>query len=195
MQVSTAVRSIEAGRVRLENDTIDAGTIVLAAGIVPSAVASAISVIRDQRGRISVDATMRSRSHPQVWALGDCAAIPGPDGRPSPALAQHTVREARYLACNIRAALDGRAASPFHVPPPRHHGLAWAYARRVDGMRLTGFVAWWVRRTYYLFQMPRWHRRLRIVLDWTVAFFFRPDVTRIDLRVEREQVKLARQAS
>jgi hypothetical protein len=34
---------------------------------------------------------------------------------------------------------------------------------------------------------------MRIVLDWTVALFFRPDITRVDLRVEREQVKLARQ--
>ena len=64
---------------------------------------------------------------------------------------------------------------------------------RAFGVRLTGFVAWWLRRTYYLFQMPRWDRRLRIVLDWTVALFFRPDITRVDLRVEREQVKQARQ--
>jgi hypothetical protein len=42
--------------VRLEDRTIDAGTIVLTAGIVPSAVASAIPVVRDQRGRIAVDA-------------------------------------------------------------------------------------------------------------------------------------------
>jgi hypothetical protein len=40
--------------------------------------------------------------------------------------------------------------------------------------------------------MPRWDRRLRIVLDWTVALFFRPDITRVDLRVERELVKQAR---
>src|SRR5262245_19936343 len=88
LRISTAVRSIETDRVRLENETVNAGTIILTAGIVPSAVASAIPVERDQRGRIAVEATMRSRSHPQVWALGDCAAIPGPDGRPYPALAQ-----------------------------------------------------------------------------------------------------------
>jgi len=41
--------------------------------------------------------------------------------------------------------------------------------------------------------MPRWDRRLRIVLDWTVALFFRPDITRVDMRVERELVKQARQ--
>jgi NADH:ubiquinone reductase (H+-translocating) len=195
IQTSTAVRSIETGRVRLENDTIDAGTIVLTAGIVPSAVASAISVLRDERGRIAVDATMRSRSHPQVWALGDCAAIPGPDGRPYPALAQHAIREARHLAENIKAVIDGRAPSAFmfrSLGTMASLGHTRAVAR-VFGMRLTGFLAWWLRRTYYLFQMPRWDRRLRIVLDWTVALFFRPDITRVDLRVEREQVQHARQ--
>jgi NADH dehydrogenase len=138
---------------------------------------------------------MRSRSHPQVWALGDCAAIPGPDGRPYPALAQHAVREARHLARNIRASIDGRAPSPFMfrtLGTMASLGHTRAVAR-VFGVRLTGFVAWWVRRTYYLFQMPHWDRRLRIVLDWTVALFFRPDITRIDLRVEREQVRQARQ--
>jgi len=57
---------------------------------------------------------------------------------------------------------------------------------RVMGLRLTGFPAWWLRRTYYLFQMPRWDRRLRIVLDWTVALFFRPDITKVGLQVERQ---------
>ena len=189
IRVSTPVRSIETSSVRVANEIIDAGTIVLAAGIVPSVVATAIPVAHDQRGRIAVDGTMRSRSHANVWALGDCAAIPGPDGRPYPALAQHTVREARHLARNIRAAIEERVPTPFLFQPlgtMASLGHTRAVAR-VFGVRLTGFLAWWIRRTYYLFQMPRWDRRLRIVLDWTVAVFFRPDITKVELRVEREQ--------
>ena len=189
IQVSTAVRSIDRGHVRLDSETIDAGTIVLSAGIIPSAVASAIPVVRDQRGRIAVEPTMRSRSHPQVWALGDCAAIPGPDGRPYPALAQHAIREARHLAKNIRAVVDGKVPSAFmfrSLGTMASLGHTRAVAL-VFGVRLTGFLAWWLRRSYYLFQMPRWDRRLRLVLDWTVALFFRPDITRVDLRVERER--------
>jgi hypothetical protein len=60
-------------------------------------------------------------------------------------------------------------------------------AAEVRGICFTGFFAWWLRRTYYLFQMPRWDRRLRIALDWTVALFFRPDLTKVDLALEREQ--------
>jgi NADH:quinone reductase (non-electrogenic) len=194
VRVATPVRLIEAGRVHLVDETINAGTIVLAPGIVPSAIASAIPVGHDQRGRIAVDSTMRSRSHSQVWALGDCAAIPGPDGQPYPALAQHTVREARQLARNIQRVIEGRAPAPF-VFQPLGTMASLGHTRAVAlvfGVRLTGFPAWWIRRTYYLFQMPRWDRRLRIVLDWTVALFFRPDITKVELRVEREQVQQAR---
>ena len=56
---------------------------------------------------------MRSVSHPEVWALGDCASIPGPDGKPYPALAQHAVREAKVLAQNIHAVVEGREPRPF----------------------------------------------------------------------------------
>ena len=195
IRVSSPVRLIEPGRVSLAGESIEAGTIVLAAGIVPSLVASAAPVAHDTRGRIAVDETMRSRSHTNVWALGDCASIPGPDGRPYPALAQHTVREARHLARNIRAVIDRQAPTPFVFHPlgtMASLGHTRAVAR-VFGVRLTGFPAWWIRRTYYLFQMPRWDRRLRIVLDWTVALFFRPDITKVELRVERDQVRSYRE--
>jgi NADH dehydrogenase len=186
LRVSTPVQAIEPDRIRLADETIEAGTIVLAAGIVPSAVAAGIPVEHDRRGRLVVDAAMRSRSHPTLWALGDCAAIPAPDGTTYPALAQHAVREGRRLAENIVAAVDGREPAPFVF---RSLGTMAALGHqravaRVFGLRLTGFPAWWVRRTYYLFQMPRWERRLRIVLDWTVALFFRPDITKVDITPE-----------
>jgi NADH dehydrogenase len=190
IRVSSPVLAIEADRVCVANEIIDASTIVLAAGIVPSAVAAAIPVLHDQRGRVAVDATLRSHSHANVWALGDCAAIPGPDGRPYPALAQHAVREARHLARNIQATIQGRVLTPFIFQPlgtMASLGHMRAVAR-VCGLRLTGFLAWWIRRTYYLFQMPRWDRRLRIVLDWAVAVVFQPDITKIELPPERNQV-------
>jgi NADH dehydrogenase len=189
IRASTPVRSIEPGHIHLAAETIDAGTIVVAAGIVPNAAAARIPVAHDDRGRIAVDATMRSISHPTVWALGDCAAIPAPNGKPYPALAQHAVREAKQLARNVAAVAAGRTPAPFvfnALGTMAALGHTNAVAQ-VMGMRLTGFPAWWFRRTYYLFQMPRWDRRLRMVLDWTVALFFKPDITKVDLAVEQDQ--------
>jgi NADH dehydrogenase len=103
------------------------------------------------------------------------------------------VREARQLARYINAAVDGRAPSPFvfrTLGTMASLGHSRAVAR-VFGFHLTGVLAWWLRRTYYLFQMPRWDRRLRIILDWTVALFFRPDITKEGLQVEREEARQA----
>jgi NADH:ubiquinone reductase (H+-translocating) len=189
IRASTPVQKIEPARVQLQGETIDAGTVVLAAGIVPSEVAARIPVAHDARGRITVDATMRSTSHPDVWALGDCASIPGPDGRPYPPLAQHATREAKRLAANIANVIDRRPPVPF-VFKPLGTMAALGHSRgvaQVFGLRLTGFIAWWIRRTYYLFQMPRWDRRMRMILDWTVALVFRPDITKVDLAIEHDQ--------
>jgi NADH:ubiquinone reductase (H+-translocating) len=189
LHLSTAVSAIEPGLVRSKDGDIGAETIILAAGVVPSVVAASIEVEHDRRGRISTDAAMRSVSHPEVWAIGDCAEIPDPDGHPYPALAQHALREARAVARNIHAVDAGR---PTHAFVHRSLGTMAAFghmraAAEVRGICFTGFFAWWLRRTYYLFQMPRWDRRLRIALDWTVALFFRPDLTKVDLALEREQ--------
>jgi hypothetical protein len=93
------------------------------------------------------------------------------------------------VARNIAAVVQGRAPKPFVF-----HALglmaALGHTRAacdLRGLHVTGFPAWWVRRTYYLFQMPRWETRLRIALDWTVSLFYRPDLTKIDLSTEREQ--------
>jgi NADH:ubiquinone reductase (H+-translocating) len=189
LHLSTPVRAIEPGLVRAADGEIVADTIILAAGIAPSVVAASMGVEHDRKGRISTDAAMRSVSHPEVWAIGDCAVIPDPDGHPYPALAQHALREARAVARNIHAADAGQPARPFIH---RSLGTMAAFghmraAAEVRGVCFTGFFAWWLRRTYYLFQMPRWDRRLRIALDWTVSLFFRPDLTKVDLALEREQ--------
>jgi NADH dehydrogenase len=187
IHVSTPVKGIETGSVHLPDETIEADTIVLAAGIVPSPAIARIAVEKDPKGRIAVDPTMRSTSHQNVWALGDCANIPGPEGRPYPALAQHAVREAKQLAHNVAAVMESRPTAPFDF-----HSLgtmvALGHSRAVVqamGTQFSGFFAWWFRRTYYLFQMPLWDRRLRIVLDWTIELFFRPDITKVDLVADR----------
>jgi NADH dehydrogenase len=191
IHISTPVEAIEPTQLRWAGGVVAADTIVLAAGITPSPVASSIPVARDRRGLIVADAAMRSVSHPHVWAIGDCAFVPGPDGKPYPALAQHAIREARAVARNIHRVVRGREAEPFVY---RALGTMAAFgnscaAADVRGLQLTGFPAWWVRRTYYLFQMPRWDTRLRIALDWTVALLFRPNLTKVDLAGEREQAR------
>jgi NADH dehydrogenase len=182
-------------RGRGEGETIAADTIVLAAGIVPNPVVAGLPVEKDKRGHIVVEPTMRCRSHPEVWALGDCASIPGPDGRPYPDLAQHALREAKVLARNVFGVLNGTPPEPFvydtrGMMGSLGHSKAFA---QLLGLRVRGFPAWFIRRTYYLLQMPGWGRRLRIMIDWTFALLFRPDIVKVGL--DSETAMLLREAA
>jgi NADH dehydrogenase len=137
---------------------------------------------KDHKGRVQTDATMRVQGTADIWALGDCAAIPDATGKPYPPLAQHALREAKQLAANIAATVSGQSPKPFIY---HNKGTLAALghfkgAGKVYGISIYGFVAWWVWRTYYVSQMPKWSRRLRIIIDWTVALFFHNDVVQLD---------------
>jgi NADH:ubiquinone reductase (H+-translocating) len=188
IRVDTPVRAIEPGVVHLPHESVAAGTIVLAAGIAPGRLTAALPLAKDRHGHLLVEPTLRCRDRPEVWVLGDCATIPDPAGKPYPYLAQHALREARQLASNVRAVCEGRLPQPFDY---KSLGVmaSLGHARGLGsllGLPVRGPFAWWVRRTYYLFQMPRWSRRIRIVADWTLALFFRPDIVKVDLASEGE---------
>jgi NADH dehydrogenase len=175
--------------VQLPDETIESQTIILAAGIIPNPVVSKLPVEKDRRGRIVVKGTMSSTSHSDVWALGDCAAVPAPDGKLYPSLAQHALREAKLLARNIHRALDGRPPKPFiysTLGMMGSLGHSKGFGQLLK-MRVRGLVAWFVRRTYYLLQMPGWGRRFRIMIDWTFALLFRPDIVKFSL--DREEIE------
>jgi NADH:quinone reductase (non-electrogenic) len=195
IRTGTKVRAIEPGKVHLLGETIEAETIVLAAGIVPSPVVADLPVAKDKRGHIVVDGTMHCPSHPEVWALGDCASIPAPDGKPYPNLAQHALREAKILARNVFGVLNGQSPQPFvyaTLGMMGSLGHSKAFGKLLN-VRVRGFLAWFIRRTYYLLQMPGWARKLRIMIDWTFALLFRPDIVKISL--DSEEVERLREAA
>jgi NADH dehydrogenase len=211
IRTHTHVQSIEPGKVHLvgpasragpisqvplgsrdlqPEETVEAETIILAAGVVPNPVVAGLSVEKDRHGHVVVDGTMRCPSHPEVWALGDCASIPAPDGKPYPNLAQHALREAKVLARNIAGVLNGQAPQPFiygtlGMMGSLGHGKAFGQLLK---LRVRGVLAWFVRRSYYLLQMPGWARRLRIMIDWTFALLFRPDIVKISLDSEAAMI-------
>jgi NADH dehydrogenase len=169
------------GVVLKTGEYVPAQTVVLCAGVAPNPLLATIQLEKN-RGRIVVDATMRVKDHPEVWALGDCAVIPDPEGKPYPQLAQHALREARLLARNIVGSLKGQTPLPFVY---KNKGTLAALGRysaigRVLVFKIRGFPAWFVWRGYYLLQMPKWSRRIRIMIDWALAVVFKNDVAQMD---------------
>jgi len=142
--------------------------------------------LKTERGRVVVDATLAVPDYPGVWAVGDCAAIrDAKTGEPCPPTAQHATREAKCAARNIVATLRGQARRPFSF---KALGKLGALGRRsavaeILGIRLSGFVAWWLWRTIYLLKLPGLDRKIRVATDWTLDLFLPPDI--VQLKTER----------
>jgi NADH:ubiquinone reductase (H+-translocating) len=160
-------------------EEVPARTIVWTAGIAPSPAVARLGLPLDGHGRIKVDEFLRVESHEDVWAVGDCAAVPDPanPGQPCPPTAQHAMRQGTHLAGNVAAALGHGRPRPFRF---KTIGLVVDLGRRravakILGVKLRGFLAWFCARTYHLMAIPGLGRRLRLVINWTVEQFFSRD--------------------
>jgi NADH dehydrogenase len=154
---------------------LDTRTLIWAAGIAPPPLIAHLDLPVDERGYILCARDLRVQGSAHVWAIGDCAVNIDEDGRPYPATAQHAVRQAEVAAKNIAAVLRGGEVGSCDIAPRgtlAALGCRTAVAR-IFNIKLSGFPAWFLWRTVYLFKMPGWARRLRVALDWTMSLLFR----------------------
>ena len=124
---------------------------------------------------------MRVPGHANIWALGDCAAVPDParKGQPCPPTAQHAIRQGRRLAANIAAVLGTGTVRPFRY---KTRGMFAELGHRQAvaitlGVRWRGLPAWLLARSYHLLMIPGLSRKLRLLVDWNVALFFGRDAS------------------
>jgi NADH dehydrogenase len=149
------------------------------------------------RGRLVVDGTLAVPGWPGVWALGDCAVVPDRrTGKPHPPTAQHALREARTVARNIVAAMNGRQPETFDFKTigqlaaiGRRTGVA-----RVFGFNFSGFLAWWLWRTIYR-QAPRFEKKCRVAIDWTGLMFSKDFVQFLTVRAPVMSMRMPEDAS
>jgi NADH dehydrogenase len=179
VRVATTLESVDSDAVTLSNgERIPAHTLVWTAGVRPEPLLAELDLPLDERGRVRVDETLRVEGTDNVWALGDCARVPNAatPGAFDPPTSQHSLRQSRRLAGNLtgevhpyRYRMLGQVATL-----GRHKGIA-----EVMGLRFRGFPGWFLTRTYHLYQLPLASRKLRVVVDWTVALFFRRDIAEL----------------
>ncbi len=140
------------------------------------------SPLKTERGRLVVTPEMRVEGREDVWALGDCAAVPNAfDDSISPTLGQFAIRQAHQLARNLAAVASGGSPEPFHY---HMKGMfaAIGHRRAVGnpfGMRLSGFPAYVMWRAIYWAKMPSVARRMQIAFDWFWDLFFPRDIVEL----------------
>ena len=181
--LNTRLESCVDGNVELsDGQRFEADTLVWTAGVKANPVVASTGLPLDERGRIRCGADLRVEGCDAVWAAGDAAAVPDlssnlPGATCSPS-AQHAVRQAKVLARNLLEVLAGGAPVEYrhrHVGSVASLGLYKGVAE-VYGIRLRGFPAWFMHRTYHLSRVPTLNRKARVVLDWTLALFFPREV-------------------
>ncbi len=177
----TKVDAVTADTVTLSDGTrLAAGTLIWTAGTTPSPLVAALPCVRE-RARLRVNEYLEVPGWPGVWALGDCALVPdGRTGSFHPPTAQHAIREGRCVGRNIVAALRGGRKRPFAF---RTIGQLATIGRRTGvaqilGINFSGFVAWWLWRTIYLSKLPRFEKKCRVALDWTLDLVFSKDLVK-----------------
>ncbi len=179
IRTDTRVTAVSPNAVELSDGTqIASATIVWTAGTAPSPLLGALPCRKD-RGRLIVEVTMEVPGWPGVWAVGDCALIPDlAQGGYCPPTAQHAQRQGKILARNILAAINGGEKKPFRFKTigqlaaiGKRTGVA-----RILGHNFSGFFAWWLWRTIYLAKLPRFEKKLRVALDWTLDLIFSKDL-------------------
>jgi len=177
---STRLELIDDGEVLLSTgERFPADTVVWTAGVKANPIVTQLGLPVDDRGRLAADEHLRVRGVAGVWAAGDCAGVPDlVGGGVCPPTAQHAVRQARRLGANLVAHLRGEPLTAYRhknigavATLGLHKGVA-----EVFGLRLRGWPAWFMHRTYHMSQVPTLNRKVRVVADWTLALFFRREV-------------------
>jgi NADH dehydrogenase len=175
------------GRIVLsDGQQFDADTVVWTAGVKPNPLIGTSDLPKGPKGHVNTLPTLQVAKLdgtvvPGAWAAGDVAQVPDlvkGEGAWCAPSAQHAVRQARLLGKNIAAHVNGQPVKDYrhkHLGTVASLGLNKGVAQ-VMGIKLRGWPAWFMHRTYHMAQIPSFNRKARVVLDWTTALFFRRDL-------------------
>jgi len=158
---------------------------------VPSAPHPVLTALpcRKEKGRIVTNEFLELPEFPGVWALGDCAwIIDRKSGQPCPPTAHHAIRQARCAAANIAAAIRETPKRPFAFSGLGKMGALGRHSAVADilGVKVSGYLAWLLRRFIYLMKLPGLDRKLRVATDWFLDMILPMDIV---------QLKITRSAS
>ena len=194
IRLETSIEEANEESLKLSDGTIvPTRTLVWCAGVAASPLVATLGLPLE-RGRLVVNERLSVAGRPEVFALGDCAAVPDltRPGKVTPPTAQHALRQARTAARNIAASLGHGRPRPY-----RHSDLGLVVdlggkeaAAKPLGLEMSGIVAKVVTRAYHLYALPSTPQRLRVGLDWALDAILPRPLVQLGL-VQEEDAPLA----
>ena len=171
--LSAKVTGCDENGVSLGNERIEAGTIIWAAGVVASPAARWLRAEHDRAGRIKVAPDLSVPGRPEIFAIGDTAAVLDRSGRPVPGIAPAAKQMGRYVGKLIAARLAGRAPpAPFVY---RHAGDLATIGRKsavvkLGRLTLTGFIGWVFWSVVHIYFLIGVRNRFVVAVTWLWSY-------------------------
>jgi NADH dehydrogenase len=174
VHTGVAVTDIDADGVKLGERRLTARTVLWAAGVAASPVGALLGTALDRAGRVRVLPDLSLPGHPEVFVIGDLAAIEQSNGAPVPGVAPAAKQMGRHAGSTIRARLEGSdERRPFAY---RDEGSLATIGRMAavaqwGKLKLSGFPAWFVWLLAHIYFLIGFRNRLVVMLDWAWAYW------------------------
>lgn len=166
-----------------EISAIRTKTLVWTAGVTPVNTIKR-SVFSTEKGKVVVNDFLEVPKFPGVFAVGDCMLFMDPQtNRPYAPTAQIAEAQAKTAAGNLEALIRNTGMKKFEYHPK---GQMAIIGKRTGiatfmGMNISGFMAWLIWRNVYLSKIATFDKKVRVLLDWMIDFFFDRDISRLKL--------------
>jgi NADH dehydrogenase len=187
---STMVTKIEPGVIYMGETKMNAAVILWAAGVAASPLGKKLGVPVDRAGRVLVNPDLSLPGHPEVFVIGDLAALKDASGKMLPGVAPVAILEGRYVAKLIRREIESGALS-LSLPslekqgggsdsrPPFHYfdkgslatiGRAAAVAQ-FGKIHISGFMAWLAWLFIHILFLIGFQNRVLVFIQWAWSYF------------------------
>jgi NADH dehydrogenase len=152
--------------------TIPTRTILWAAGVQASPLAKSLGVPLDRAGRVLVEPDLSIPGHPEVFVIGDLAAVKNDDGSLVPGVAPAAIQEGTHTAKNIARIVNGQPTLPFRYWDKGSLATIGRAAGVADfgRLRLSGFMAWAAWLAVHIFFLIGFRNRVLVILQWAWAY-------------------------
>ncbi|ULU25368.1 NAD(P)/FAD-dependent oxidoreductase [Dyella terrae] len=174
VRLGTSVTAIDEEGVMLDGAPYAARTVLWAAGVAASPLGRKLGAPLDRAGRVLVEPDLSLPNHPNVFVIGDLAAVTQANGKPVPGVAPAAKQMGHYVATLLKARWRGeKAAKPFAY---RDDGALATIGRmaavaQFGRLKLSGILAWWVWLIAHIAFLIGFRNRLVVMLDWAWAYW------------------------
>ena len=172
IRTQAAVTGIERDAVHLGDEKIDTATVIWAAGVTASPLGTSLGVPLEKGGRVPVAPDLTLAAQPNVFVIGDLAALKDRHGNFLPGLAPVATQQGETAAANILRVVRGEPTMPFRY---RDRGNIATIGRNravavIYGIKTSGFVAWAVWVFIHILTLIGYRNRFAVMAQWTYAY-------------------------